>query len=786
MTTIVTRLRGWSGALSRTAFPLKGRAFLALTLVPVLVAAGLLLANWAHDTRLVKAAIVNLDQPVTIDGQYTPLGRQLTAALVDSKRSENLTWVMATPGGAAAGLATGEYAAVGTIPPEFSAAATSFAGSADAVVRAVIQIQTSPAAGVTDAALSQVIAREATDILNSSLTNAYLDQIYLGFNELGSQFNLVALSATELADGVEQYVDGIGQGVDGLTALAGGAHYLSTGLNTMANQSVALPTGLRQLADGERALLYGTPQQPGGMVAMAAGLQTLQTQTATLPASAAQLSTGASQLADGVTQYVGGINGTLDQVIAALETQKWLLEGIKTLTSDPAAITAAAEALRQGLDAIQHLATLSVQPLDQFVTGLPESLQCPAQLTANACDAYYMGLQAGMAAEAQAMAAALQDQTVGPLLAYIATLPDTLESIDIPADGVDVMTLLATLRDGGQQLEDGANQLADGTAQLAAGLPLLTSGISQLANGSSAMVTGTKQLSAGLDAVAGQMPALVTGIRSAANGASALASGADALVTGFGPAVEGGQELVTGSRQLADGLTAGLNQLPQYSDTERQTLAQVVASPIAATTAGGTWFGPGWAALILLLALWLGAFATYLVVRPVRDRQLGSSASTFALAAQSLAPGLVVMLQAVLMAGIALAVLQLPMGRSLAVAGLALLAGAAFVVVNYALVAWLKGAGQLVAVVFAVLALVSGLTAATPGVFTVARAVSPLTPALDAVHAVIAGGTGVAASTLVLVGWLLLGLAATGLAALRSRTTTFDALPAPARHARDS
>ena len=80
--------------------PARWYTLAGLVLVPLLVAGGFLFAGVNAGDRLhtVKAAVVNLDEPVTIDGQYTPLGRQLTANLVDSQRTENLTWVLDSEG----------------------------------------------------------------------------------------------------------------------------------------------------------------------------------------------------------------------------------------------------------------------------------------------------------------------------------------------------------------------------------------------------------------------------------------------------------------------------------------------------------------------------------------------------------------------------------------------------------------------------------------------------------------------------------------------------------------
>ena len=53
----------------------------AVALLPLMILGLLISALWNPQERLdtVKAAIVNLDEPVEVDGQTVPLGRQLRA-----------------------------------------------------------------------------------------------------------------------------------------------------------------------------------------------------------------------------------------------------------------------------------------------------------------------------------------------------------------------------------------------------------------------------------------------------------------------------------------------------------------------------------------------------------------------------------------------------------------------------------------------------------------------------------------------------------------------------------
>ena len=72
-----------------------------LLLVPLVLAGGFLATTWRSTDRLdrVQAAIVNLDEPVKIDKQTVPLGRQLAGGLVnggteDDKSTTNFSWVL--------------------------------------------------------------------------------------------------------------------------------------------------------------------------------------------------------------------------------------------------------------------------------------------------------------------------------------------------------------------------------------------------------------------------------------------------------------------------------------------------------------------------------------------------------------------------------------------------------------------------------------------------------------------------------------------------------------------
>ncbi|NHB84872.1 hypothetical protein G7085_10365 [Tessaracoccus sp. HDW20] len=201
--------------------------------------------------------MVNLDQAVTVNGQYVPMGRQLAAAMVD-RDGDNIDWTLADASSAAAGLKTGEYSAVVTIPKGFSAAATSFsANDAATAEQATIAVQVSGNAPITDSAVAQEISRLAIETINSTLTGSYLDGIYVGFNTVGEQFATIVDGATQLADGASELADGT-------EAAAQGGAQLKAGMFQLSDNGPKLVVGGDQLVSGIGDLKSGTAQLSDG------------------------------------------------------------------------------------------------------------------------------------------------------------------------------------------------------------------------------------------------------------------------------------------------------------------------------------------------------------------------------------------------------------------------------------------------------------------------------------------------------------------------------------------
>ncbi len=816
---------------------------LGLVLVPVLIAAGLLAATWNASARLhrVEAAVVNLDKAVTVNGQIVPLGRQMSAALVDSNREQNFTWVLADAKHAEAGLRSGRYAAVVTIPENFSAAATSFGGAPDEAKQATIDVRTSPMAGLADTALGQSVAQAAAEALNRTLTQTYLENVFIGFGEMGKQFQTVADAAGQLADGNRKLADGLKSAADGSAqlsngldqiaansgALRSGGAQLTSGLDQLATGLGQSATGSRQLSDGLNQISAGSPGLRGGARSLAGGAYGLATGIETYR------DTGLVPYTTGVTQLANSSAAQLDMLIALTK----LMEQLQQASGSNGNLAQYIPQVQQAITALQQqLSTVQATPqqLSQQIAGTQTAINtsldqaaqaatvCPPQiqaLGAGACQGYLAGAQMAVAQGKAAVQQAFTtpDPTTGltlqQSLSRLATAIGALSSSDLAALLAQTNVVLGQLNAmlgqtsqtglptsaeltaqkaqllqlaaAGPQLVAGATKLADGARQLGTGITAYadgvdkyTGGVDSIAVGTTKLADGLAQASTGATQAASGARQFVAGVDQLLDGIDQMAPGATKLTDGLRQSADGAAQLADGSRKLADGLAEGATKIPSYTKEQSASLAKVVASPISVSELDAL-VAPAttWASLLVVLALWFGAVASYLVLPALRRRMALSSKPTWRLAAESVLPAAAVMVVQVLAVGlIAQVVLQLPAVRFMMLLAFLAVAGITFVGVNHALVAWGRGAGRLVALAFAVITVAAAATYALPGVFDVLRALSPLTPAFDGIRQIVTGGTGTTGSVFLLLGWGAVALVASMGAVLRARTVPARAL----------
>lgn len=791
----------------------KWYSVLGLILVPIVIAAGFVFAIWKATDRLdnVQAAIVNLDEGAEIDGQTVPLGRQLAAGLVDSD-DENFDWVLSDEDDSDDGLRNGRYAAVITIPKGFSEAVTSSSSDDPMMARqATISVKTSHVTPLADSAIGESIAEAARASFNSEFAKKYLDGIYLGFNDISKQFRTVSDAANEINDGAGQLSDGTGDAADG-------AGTLSDGLGELSANSGQLRSGAGDLASGARELSTGAGDLSDGAGELADGLGTMREQTKDLPEQTRKLADGAGDLSDGVDEYTRGVDGMIiglrdfadglgdgkdldfeDKLDGLGEGAQDLNDGINRINDGVGDYQDKLKQQSDDLEKLQQKDTLTLQDLvkaglmDKSEAAELKQVLCPdgeGEQCTRTQDAYARGVLTtaqstlDQAAEGldqkdengRSITGGLQDLTDGAnelndgIQDMVKNLGDKLPKLldDIKGLGGKADELL----DASKELRNGAGQVADGTDKLADGVGPLADGVKQSADGASQLSDGASQLSDGAGTLADGADEYSAGVNKYTDGVDQSATGASTLSDGLTDLNDGAEQLADGTGELAEGLDEGKDKIPSYTAPERDKLSNTVVAPVAES---GSLLNDipqaSSIALLLMMALWVGALVTYTVVRAVSATALTSRRSSFSVMAKGMLPGLAIAaIQAAVLAIIANIVLELNLFDFASVLLLVLFAGLVFMTLNYALVAWFGGTGRFISVVLIVLAVAGRAIGAVPEFFHSITPFLPMTPAMDGITAAATGMPGLAGAWAALFGWLVIGVAGSFAAVVRKRT----------------
>jgi putative membrane protein len=710
--------------------------------VPVLVA-GLL--AWAFGDGLVNqgaavAAVVNNDSPVTIDGQLVPLGRQLAGKLVDGP-DRRYQWVLTNDADARQGLAAGDYAAVVTVPATFSERATSAATATDPLTaqQGLITVTTARDAALADHLLSQDVTDATVAALNQQVVQTYLDKD--GANRLADGTGRLSTGSRQLADGGSTLAVGLGE-------LAGGAGQASAGAASLAGGARELRSGTAALADGAGELAGGTRRLAKGASTLSDGLNKAQAQTASLPAQTRRLADGARQVADGNRRLADTVVPYADTAIRVIDTLPPLsgpARQLRDLAADCDEVTAA--------EAAAVADTVSKGTGGGAARGLGTSTR-----------------------QADAFCARLQ-KAAGRVAA---------EATRLDRSKAKIRGQVVQLRGGVVALKDGSEQVARGNEELARRVPTLTRGIAQAAagarqlrSGAGAANTGARQVAAGSREVAAGAAALSSGADALAGGVDRLAAGsgqaqrgARTLANGAGQLVSGAVEAERGAGQLADGLASARGEVPSYTAAQRRHLAQVAATPAAARSdvahrsrLTGSFF--------LVLALWVGALATFLARRPVAADALTSRTSTWRLVTRTAVPGAGIAVVSGVLLGAGMSVyLHLGVGRGLGVVALAVAVAVSFTLLHQAVTAAFGRPGGAVSLAALVVTAAVGVVSTVPSGMKSVEALLPTHDAMVALRAVAVGGGGLPGAVSGLVLWLLIGVLGTVYVTERRRTAS--------------
>ena len=491
--------------------------------------------------------------------------------------------------------------------------------------------------------------------------------------------------------------------------------------------------GADRLADGAVRLGEGTNALSAGAGELAGGL--------------GSLSGGAGRLADGADRLAGGANR--------------LADGTSRLSAGAGDLADGSDRLAGGLGRLHA----RVRPLPEQTRQLADGAGRLAE---------------GVKGWSQVLLAWKQACQTDPVLtgSHARLCAATIQAVGVDNGNAEAMV------SGSTRLADGADRLADGTPALVGAIGKAGSGADRLAGGAGRLATGARKVDTGTERLAAGAAQLGSGAGRIATGATRASDGAARLADGSSRVASGTARLSNGSRELATGLGKGAEQIPSLTPEERRQLAGTVAEPVVsnadrlnATPSAATSLAPG----VIALALWLGAFVTYLVRRALPARALSAATTPWRVSLAGWLPALAIGLVQSLLVFVALGLFGVVLESPWGVAAFLVVPAAAFAALNQAFVAVLgPKRGWMVSIVFAVLQAVSlgGLVPVdtAPTLIQSLSGVLPVSLAAEGIGNLTLGGRvgSVAGSAAALLGWGAAALAVTTVAARRRQRVTLS------------
>jgi putative membrane protein len=527
-------------------------ALIVIALIPSIYAVTFLKSMWDPygKTGELPVAVVNQDRSATMNGKQLTLGADLAANL---KRSDSLDFRVVSAKTARAGIKSGRYYAVYTIPSDFSQNATMVFSAHPKQLR--LHLTTSSGRNLFAGKIASTAATKIQDQINGQLNKAYTKTLVAGLSKVATGMTTAAKGAGQLADWSAQ--------------LTSGAQTLHQGTQTVSTGQTVLATSAKQLASGSQQYAAGVTSAAAGSTQLSSGLDELQGK---LPA----LATGMKQLHSGTTQLAAGLSTAASGSESLASGAQKLNASLTTFNSSSAQLasksTQFAKALQTFADELNKAQGSSqTAGLAQLLTAVQSSLQqlttaqtqaIAATKTNVATAAAEMKLTAAQTAQLQTAATAgyaasleKQEAALKPLLTELQTALTQLSGTS--AQSGQLATALGQLTTGANQLAKGNTQLASAAGQLQAGSQQLTTGAQQLNAGNQQLLAGATQLNTSVGAALPQVTQLSSGV-------AQLSSGATTLNTGLATLSSKGQTLTSGSSQLAAGaqkLAAGSDQL---------------------------------------------------------------------------------------------------------------------------------------------------------------------------------------------------------------------------------
>ena len=433
-----------------------------ISFIPILYSGFFLGSIWDPygQTKNLPVAFVNEDKGASLNGKSLNVGESVEKKLKDN---HDLGWEFVSKQQADAGVNSGHFYAVVTIPSDFSQKAASITKSEPQ--QAVINFTTTPAKNYIGSLVSNQAAAKVKSSVSEQITQAYAKGILENLDKLGMGLDTAANGASTLHDGLGRLQSGTQTYVGGVKQLA-------------VNQQ-SLTGGLAQLSDGSRKLQAGLGQLSNN----------LPTES-----QLSQLSDGMKQLQSGINQLNASVRNPSPALVAQqnkVEVEAQTLK--KTVEDSKSDLSAAGDTLRtldmQAAASVSKSTTISLPQISNIYQAFTKTQTIIEQ--------------AGTLREdLQALKRQLSAQQT-QLQAGVSVLNNGVNQL--APNAITAFNGYNSVRFANNQLLAGSASLTNGLSEAKSGSQKLANGASLLESRSGALIDGTSQLTSGADTLANKL-----------------------------------------------------------------------------------------------------------------------------------------------------------------------------------------------------------------------------------------------------------------------------------------
>lgn len=561
---------------------------IAIITIPAIYTSVFLGSMWDPygDADELPVAVVNHDKKVKYEGKTLQVGDDLVKNLKDSG---SLDFHFVSDKKAEAGLKSGKYYMIISIPENFSKNATTLMDKNPKQMK--LTYKTNPGTNYVASKMDDSAMAKIEKSVREKVTETYVKTVFAQIKTAGSGFQEAADGSGKIESGAKSLKSGTKTLKNGVAALQTGATQLSTGSKSLklgisqytngvstaqagskqlVANNTALTSGVDQLSEGIKS---GTAQLKEGTGSLTTGIDSVLTAAKQssaligqqLPESTdiQQLSAGMTQLNDGIQQLNKSLNGSA----ATTQSTKTTTTTVDNTDSKKAAESAATakekvNTLQSKVSKLKNssvLSKLSDEEKEQLLSEIGEVESAASDVEENVDETYTNAQKASQAKATTTTKVSTQsassDETLAAVKQQVSALASNSEKV-LPKGSQAVTSMysgLKTVKTGLDQqgttpetmgMIQALTALKSGSSQVDAGLTTLESGLS----------TGTGQLKIGIANYTAGVSSLNTGLTTLKNNSKALNSGAGQLASGAGQIASGSSQLAAGSTTLGNGI----------------------------------------------------------------------------------------------------------------------------------------------------------------------------------------------------------------------------------------